>query len=227
MKIFRKHIQLIFYVLLLVISGNIMAQQVCENTRKKVTLNGGIKIDVFKEKDNNRIYFLSAMLQLSEHNGSPEFSYQEYTNPGSVSPDGAILHFLVSWGLTKKQLKELAVYIKEHYGKNAILGGGLFLTPSQSGLTISKQTTIGKILSKSLKSKGNPPTTSGGKMALSFHIKKEEVTVISEAFKKSTKLSGTTIAIDYKYKTYTCGKAISIAKNNTIKLIGNLNLWFL
>ncbi len=225
MKTGIKHNILLFCSVLLLFSTTALAQRVCENTKRQVTLKEGIKVYLFKEKSGNRIYFLPTTLQLSQNNGRSEFSYQEYTNDGSASPDGAILHFLVTWGLTKSQNNELKLYAKQYYGENATLGGALYIEAT-SGLRISNKTEMGKVLNASLKSKGNPPTTSGGKMALSFHIKKEGVKISGEAFKKPAKLSGTTITINYSYVTYTCSGAVNTAKTNTITLTGDMKKWF-
>ena len=226
MKITLKHIKLFFYTLLLLFSANLTAQLACENTKKQVTLSNGFKAYLFKEKASSRIYLLPTSLQLSENNGIPEFSYQEYTNRKSTSPDGAILHFLITWGPTKNQLRELALHAKKQYGEDALLVGALYLEADRSALKISNKTSIGKILNASLKSKGSPPTTMQGKMALSFHIRKENVKIMGEAIKRTTKLSGSTISINYNYKTYLCGQVNNGAKNNTIKLIGNMKQWF-
>lgn len=226
MRITLKHIKLFFYTLLLLISTNVAAQLVCENTKKQVTLSNDFKAYLLKEKASNRVYLLPTSLQLSKNKGIPEFSYQEYINRGSVTPDGAILHFLITWGPTKNQLRELALHAKKQYGEDAFLAGALYMEADRSAFKIDNKTKIGKILNASLKSEGSPPTTMQGKMALSFHIKKENVKIMGEAFKRTTKLSGTTISINYNYKTYQCDPAIYGAKNNTIKLIGNMKQWF-
>lgn len=226
MKITIRHTKFLLCTLLLLASVSATAQQICENSKRQVTLSNGVKVYLFKERSGNRIYYVPKSLQLSKNNGQPEFSYQEYTKPGSASPDGAILHFLLSWGFTKQQLGELATCATQHYGENASLGGALYLEADPSGLKISNKTEVGRILNASLQSKGSPPTTSGGKMALSFHIKKDGVKLTSEAFKKPAKLSGTTIAINYNYKTYTCGSGVNTAKNNTITLTGDMKKWF-
>lgn len=227
MKITITHIKSVFCALCLFVFIAVNAQQICDNSKQEITLSNGAKVYLFQEKNNpNSIYFLPTALQLSENNDAPEFSYQEYTNEGSPSPDGAIFHFLITWGLTKQQLEELAIRARECYGETALLAGALYLEAATSGLTINNQTAVGKILNASLKSKGSPPTTSSGKMALSFHVQKENVNVMSDAIKKPAKLSGTVISIDYNYKTYTCTGGIDTVKNNTITLIGNMKQWF-
>lgn len=221
----NRHKPLLWLFLLSAIVS-MQAQQVCENSRKQVALSDGIKVWLFKERSGNRrVYYVPTTLQLSRNKGRPEFSYQEYTEAKSTSPDGAILHFLVTWGLDQRQLEELEICVKEHYGKNALLGSALYLEPAPSGLTIGNTNKIGKILKASLQSKGNPPTMAGGKTALSFHIKKDDVKTISEAFEKPEKLSGTTLGVTYRYKTHTCG-SISTVTNNTITLKANLETWF-
>lgn len=226
MIIRTKHIELYLYMIVLLASVSVFAQRVCQHTKRLTTLSNNVNVFLFKEISSNRIYFLPTILQLSENKGNPELSYQEYIDQGSTSPDGAILHFLVTWGLNKRQFRELALQVKKLYGENASLGGALHLEAYQKDFKITNTTIIGRILNTSLKSKGNPPTTSSGKMAMSFHIKKENVNIITEAFTKPVELTGTFISIHYHYKTYICNKGINVAKYNTIKLIGNIKKWF-
>ncbi|MCB0375081.1 MAG: hypothetical protein KDD04_04095 [Sinomicrobium sp.] len=226
MKITMPHTRILYCILLLFAFVPLAAQQVCDDSRSQVTLSSGENVWLFRERSGGRVYYLPTTLRLSQTNGKPEFSFQEYTNPGSASPDGAILHFLVTWGLTKQQLDELAVCAAQHYGGNVVLGGALFLEADPSGLTISDKTEVGKILNATLQSKGSPPTTPDGKMALSFHIKKDGVKAVGEAFGKPSKLSGTILAIRYGYKTYTCGGGLNVAKDNIITLTGDMKKWY-
>ncbi|MEM9687494.1 MAG: hypothetical protein AAF934_11320, partial [Bacteroidota bacterium] len=211
--------KLLIIILLLSLPLSLQAQQVCESSRQQITLSDSLKLILFKEVSGNQIFFVPTTLQLSRANGKPEYSYQEYTNPDSTSPDGAIFHILLHWGLTKQQRKELLIRAKELYGDKALLGGALQLE-SIADLRISNKSRIGKILNTSLQSKGHPPTTSGGKIALSFHIGKNDVQFISEAFKKPTKMVETSFRLTYNYKTYHHGSRIS--QSNTITLRGNL-----
>ncbi len=206
--------------LLFLLPFSLQAQQVCESSRQQITLSDGLEVILFKEISGNRIYFVPTTLQISVNNGEPEFLYQEYTDPDSVSPDGAILHILLSWGLTKQQRRELAICAREIYGEGVFPGGALYLKPDPSDLKISNTTKTGKILNASLQSKGKPPTTSGGKIALSFHIGKNHVKAIGEAFRKPEKLAGTGFSVTYSYKIYNCDTGAM--QNNTITLTGNI-----
>ena len=226
MKTTLQHNRFLLFVIVFTASVSAPAQQLCEDSRRQVTLKDGLEVFLFEERAGDRIYFLPTALQLSKTNGKPGFSYQEYSYLENKTPDGAILHVLITWGLTKQQLGELKLFIRKHYGEDASLGGAVYLEVGTSGIVIADTTRAGKILNASLQSKGSPSTTPGGKMAMSFHIKKEGVEVIREAFGKPEKWSGTTISIHYNYKTYTCRKGISMVKNNTITLTGDLKKWF-
>lgn len=213
----------------LIIAINAYAQIICQETKEKIALNSGNSVYVYQEKnttDSPTYYYVPTQLNLSESKGQPEYSLLEYKNSGSVTPDGAILHMLITWGLNNKELSELRQCIKHLYGSSATLSGALYLNNEASGITINTNTKTGQILNSALQSKGVPPTLSNGKMALSFRLKKEEVKIIREAIKNKSGFSKTLLKINYSYNTNTCKGSISLAKKNELSLEGHLQNWF-
>lgn len=229
MNLVQPYIKLLVLLAALFACAGARAQRVCEESKREVSLGDGVKVYLFREVPGvgvNSLYYLPASLQLSEDKGVAECSYQEYSQQGSLDPDGAILHLLVTWGLTTQQIQLLTAKAKEHYGGDAVVAGALYLDPESPEAMISDKTAPGKILNASLTSKGSPPTMSSGKMAFSFHIKKEQVKTMSEAFKSPAKLGGTTLSLSYRYTTYRCNEG-TVPQENRIILTGDLKQWLL
>ena len=220
-KHFKKHI--IFACIFL--STTLFAQRICDNTKTNITLSDGIIVNVYKARGSDLYYYVPKRFQISKKNGNPEYTFQEYKTSSDTSPQGAILHCLITWGLTKTQHNELERCIKEKFGKTAILGGGISLEAIDNQIRFSN-TPLGNILNASLKSKGSLPTLSSSKMALSFRIKKSDVTTVREALKQSHKFKSTTLNFKYRYKAYTCNSGYNPVIDNTITLIGKLKDWF-
>lgn len=208
---------------------NSYSQIICQETKEQITLANGNTIYVYQEKNTNEspiYYYVPTQINLSKNKGKPEYSFLEYKNSGSTVADGAIFHLLISWGLTSKELSELRQSIKRRYGKNAALSGALYLDNKNSRISINTSTKIGQTLKNSLKSKGAPPTRSSGKMALSFKLKKQEVKIIKEAIKSSSKFNKTILKINYSFNASTCKGGLSIAKKNNLSIEGKLQNWF-
>ena len=221
MKHLKKHI--IFACIFL--STNLFAQRICDNTKTNITLSDGIVVDVYRARGSNLYYYVPKRLQISQKNGNPEYTFQEYRTSSGRAPQGAIFHCLVTWGLTKTQQNELEKCIKEKFGKTAILAGGISLEAIDNQIRFSN-TPIGNILTTSLKSKGSLPTLSSSKIALSFRIKKSDVPTVKEALKQPHKFKSTTLNFQYRYKAYTCNSGYNPVIDNTITLIGKLKDWF-
>lgn len=223
MKTIHRHI--ITLVVAVLLNTTAFSQRICHETKKSFTLKNNTTVDVYKERGSNTFYYAPTTLKLSLRNNTPEYSFQEFKKNENASPDGAIFHCLVTWGITKSQTSELRQCIANKYGTEAILAGAIQLDAVSQDILFSN-TPIGTILQKSITSKGSLPTFSNSKMALSFRIKKEHVATLKNALKTPLKLKHTSITLQYKFNTYKCNSAISSAVKNTIKVVGKLQNWF-
>ncbi|MDO5981474.1 hypothetical protein [Flavivirga spongiicola] len=214
-----------YLIMMLLVSKTAVSQRICDYTKEHVNLSNGVSVDIFKERGSNTYYYVPNQLRLSTKKGKPEYSFQEYKENEKAAPSGAILHCLVTWGITTEQLNELRLYVKNKHGDKAVVAGAITMEPKSQEVEFS-HTIIGYILKHSLKSRGTLSTLSNSKTALSFHIKKSDVVVIRDAIKNPNKLKKTTITLHYKYNSYTCNSGVSQMYNNETKIIGQLQKWF-
>ncbi|HLT53441.1 MAG TPA: hypothetical protein VKZ97_06110 [Flavobacteriaceae bacterium] len=223
-----RHIMLIIGVLIAVLTTNAMkAQQLCDATKDEVVLANQTKVFVYMQRETNEkpvFYYVPTEFNLAFSSGKPEYSFQEFNDPETGTPE-AILHMLITWGISDAQLKELKQCIVEKYGSAATLAGAVYLENTGSKLNFSTQHELTKVLSKSLKSSGTPVTMSSAKMALSFHLRGGDVKKIKDAIMSPTKFKNSKMTINYTYQTNTCG-GISIAKQNNLMVEGKLEKWF-
>jgi hypothetical protein len=118
-----------------------MAQELDANNRITIALNDGIKVNLIgkampigSETVSNDFYYLPTNLRLAKKtDGTPEFLFVKYTTEKDATAggvQGAIIHFLLEWGLSPEQRKEAEQKLKE------LLGGGK--APTEGSL-FSKQ----------------------------------------------------------------------------------------
>lgn len=205
-------------------TSHVYSQRICENTKELVKLSENTQVYIYQEIGNKyAYYYLPVEIQLSKKKGKPTYSYLEY---GKGTPNGAIFHCLFTWGLEKKQLRQLQQYVQKKYGEQAQVLGGVHLEKVNNQLIISDTKPLGNILKNSLKSKGTPPTMSGNQMAVSFKLSREDAKQVKEAIKNPTRFKGVYFELNYYLTTYTCGFGVKTASRKKVQLRGKLNKWF-
>ena len=131
----------LFILLLLSIASNLCGQSLDANNRLSIKLSDGTTINLIgKAKEmptsasainsnpaSNEYYYMPANLRLGKKpDGTPEFLLVKYTTDKDASlggVQGAIIHFLIEWGLTAEQRKELEIKLKETLAQNPTSGG--------------------------------------------------------------------------------------------------------
>ncbi len=200
------------------------AQVLDANTAIALKISNGNSVTVYKSRSSfdttsNEYYYLPTPLRISRNkNEELEFSFIEYKEKGQVS--GAILHVLITWGLTKNQLEEIQERLVEIKGKEVRLMGAVLpkaINPN-SGFIISGTSNLVELLNKSITSIGKTPVFANTKIAASFQFNASGAIIIKEALAtNNTALKNTFFAIPYqlKYNTYN-------NHTKTIKLKTNL-----
>src|SRR6186713_2560141 len=116
--------------LVLSTSLNVFPQVLDSENKIGITLSDGIQVVAYGrantassssyDKFSNEYYYLPTNLRLSKKDdGTPEFIFVKYTteeNEAAGGVQGALMHFLMEWGLTPDQEKELQQKIKEKIG---------------------------------------------------------------------------------------------------------------
>jgi hypothetical protein len=114
-------------------------------------------------------YYLPVNLRIAERDGQPEFSFTAWRADDRGPVEGAVLHVLMTWGLTAAQGLETAALLRS-VDSTAVLAGALPVEAEDPGFTIRTDIEIGAILQRSLRSAGAVPTLPDGKIALAFML---------------------------------------------------------
>lgn len=196
-------LQLYILILLLCSSNALKSQNLYADEYEDFTLADGLEIRVHKKwglnSDTNQYYYIPVNLKFSTtKNMEPEFSFLTYKN-GEIT-EGAIMHFLMSWGLTKNQLNEAQDSLIVIKGEDAKLMGGVLpeVVDANIGFTIEGKSSLVQILNESKVSIGKTPAMSNTKIAASFQFKKEDAEIINEVLDENgSDLKNISISITY------------------------------
>lgn len=159
------------------------------------------KANAFDET-GEEYYYLPTLLQFGRSkNNDPEFSFLTYKEGNKEK--GAILHFLVTWGLNKLQLNEADMKLKEIKGPEAILMDAVIPESKNysEGFAIEGTSTLVQILNRSKTSMGTTTVMPHAKIAASFQLNNEDSKVFDQALKNnSSELKNTWLVLNYQIK---------------------------
>lgn len=158
-----------------------------------ITLSDGLQIKTYKkwnsiDEDDQEYYYLPVNLRMgATKDNQPEFSFLEYD--GGAIESGAIVHFLITWGLTKNQLNETQDSLRTAKGEYARLMGAVMpeAVNPDVGFTIDGKSDLVEILNRSITGIGKTIEMPNAKIAASFQLNKNDAKVFGNALKSNDK----------------------------------------
>jgi len=152
-----------------------------------ITLSDGMQVKTYKkwnsfDEDDQEYYHLPVNLRMgTTKDNQPQFSFLEYGD-GTTEP-GAIVHFLITWGLTKNQLNETQDSLRNVLGEEARLMGAVMpeAVNPEVGFTIEGKSNLTAILNRSLTGIGKTIVTPNAKIAASFRLNKNDASIFGNA----------------------------------------------
>ncbi|MBX2876364.1 MAG: hypothetical protein KTR30_29870 [Saprospiraceae bacterium] len=184
----KRQIRLLFFLIL--VASNTHASQ--------VLLDGGVKINglwCFPSLQDTTVYYYlpnEATLSL-QPNGLPAFSmlrYVENTDGSEPSKQviskatgGAIVHFLLSYGVQDQQRKLAENGLRQQLGNDKIVVKGPIIFSQARYALVSSILTKGKA---TLLTAGDAPVLEGGQLAFSFQLSPADSKLFLESFKMAT-----------------------------------------
>ncbi|TXF90279.1 hypothetical protein FUA23_07100 [Neolewinella aurantiaca] len=154
----------------------------------EVTLLDGNKVSLYERytldgPDKGRMYAPFNLRVAEARSGDKEFSFLAYRQDSTSEILGGILHFLLTWGPTDSQERELKDLVRMRTDSSQYVAGSLPLERD----TVAKGLEIGppdhplaQLLLRGLNSKPSPPVNAGGKMAASFSFSAADAKLLAE-----------------------------------------------
>lgn len=151
-------------------------------------------------KPMNNYYYLPTNLRLgSRPDGIPEFLFTKFTTESRTGVSGAIMHFLMEWGLTQAQQVEVDELLKKKTGNNeAKVMGPVDLSKEDGGFQIISATLSDKSMATAILN-GSAPVVAGGKVAVATRLTADGAQLLASSFEKAKSIADLSIELRYKY----------------------------
>jgi hypothetical protein len=185
----------------------VLNAQVLDSENKiSVTLSDNTQVILYGKAGSiagsktNDYYYLPTGLRLSKNaSGDPEFLFLKYVtdakgDAGGV--DGALMHFLMEWGLTEAQLKEAQEKIKAKNPSAKIMGPVAVETEGDRSFDV-KSATLGSS-GQTLITSGNAPVMPGSKVVTASKMDKNSAQLLVNSFDKAA--SDISLSLRFKYR---------------------------
>ncbi len=202
------------------LSWSANAQTLDFANRVDVVLSDGLNVTLYGHTNSlskdftGRYSYLPAGLRLSKkEDGTPMFLFSKFTTEDAEdNVSGALMHFLMEWGLTPEQEEELQ-------GKLASRIQGLAQTDSRFSSVEDPRVmgavdvrtdpensfeVISAILSNgketpTLVTSGRAPIIPGGKVAVAAMVEKNAAQLLAASFEKSSSITDVSLALRFEY----------------------------
>lgn len=228
-----------------VLAGTLISfsQALDGNNKVGITLSDGTQVVAYGrantassssyDKFSNEYYYLPTNLRLSKkEDGTPEFIFVKYTteeNAAAGGVQGALMHFLMEWGLTPAQEQELQVKIAEKLGdlksvnpmysevKNPKVLGPATLKSDVEGETfrIVSGTLTNEKFTPNMVTSGKAPLLPGSKMAVAAILEKNGAQLLAATFEKARSITDVSLNLRFQYEVLTPAVDGSITVNWT------------
>lgn len=184
------------------------AQRLSYETRMEIALNNGMNLILFRSLEGNQYYYLppSESIHLgrkSDADQTPEFLFVKFTTEQRVEQggaQGALLHFLLQWGLAPDQLKELQTKLAERTRNQGVLAGPVDLQAIQGeSFRIVSAILQDKQMTSTFITSGMAPPMPGHKAAVAARLDKNGAQLLDATFRKSRSITDVSVVLDYEY----------------------------
>lgn len=181
--------------------GYTQAQILDSESKTTVTLDDRTIVTLYAQAGKpDRYYYLPVKPKISfKEDGTPEFLFLRYMNNDKQKEmNGAILHFLATWGLTKVQEQQLAAMIKSKYN-GTLMGAADVTTDENNSLTIISAS-LGDEKTKLIHG-GQAPVLPGTKVAVAAKINKENAQIFRATLPDQKNQSRTAdLSVQFRFK---------------------------
>lgn len=183
-------------VFLVSLPETLSGQTLSEVSELGISIGKG-DVKLFHSRDcRGCYYYLPCNYHISTKGSrrAPEISLVTWKDDDAGEIEGGILHFLIQWGLTAEDEKNITKILRADRDSTAVLMGSAIIT-SQSGPDIVGDDNLATILRESLTNTPGSPTTPGSKVAFSFKLSKKQIATFlfykKNPTKTKTQLQGT------------------------------------
>jgi hypothetical protein len=218
-------------VIMLLAGVNVFAQILDSENKVGITLSDGIQVIAYGRANtasssaynrfSNEYFYLPTYLRLSKkEDGTPEFIFVKYTTEETEAAggvQGALMHFLMEWGLTPDQEAELQQKISQKLEdlkninpkyrdvKNPKVIGPVTLKSNVEGETfrIISGTLSNEKFTPNMVTSGKAPLLPGSKIAVAAILEKNGAQLLAATFEKARSITDVSMNLRFQYEALT------------------------
>lgn len=194
------------------------------DTQVSVTVMPG-----FDDAGLHTYYYLPVNLRLSTRaEGTPEFNFMTYTTGDGAEIAGAILNFLMVWGLTPEQEKETEQNLRAKRDSLAVLAGvvSLEIPDDSPSFEVYGDSELARILRTRWSREPVAPVFPNTKLALSYRLTADEAKVFQDAIDKPALLKEVGFQLNFKIRGGNKEFAYNLIKGDSYSIKTNLRDMF-
>lgn len=178
--------------------------------RRTVTLSDGTQVKLLQTLSSTdqrpEYYYLPANLHLSRNpDGTPQFLFLKYTTEERASHggvQGALMHFLMEYGLTQAQQQELERVLKKENQAATVLGAAPVEPDGEtSSFKITSATLDDKGLTKTLVTSGKAPIMPGDRVACAANLSANGAQLLAATFEDTASVTDVSLTFNLAYAT--------------------------
>ena len=201
-------------LLTLCLTHFVQAQVLDYENKRTITLSDGTAVTLFgqatKEQGGKtgKYYYLPTNLRLAtREDGTPQFLFLKYTteeraDQGGVN--GALVHFLMEWGLTPEQEQELKNRLEDENEGAKLMGAVDMMPEGETGsFEIVSATLSDQGMTPAMVQSGKAPIMPGAAAAVAARLDKNAAQLLSASFEESRSITDVSIALNFAYQTLT------------------------
>ncbi len=202
---------------------NIQAQILDYNNKVEVVLQSGLNIIMYGKAitldqrslignpgpPSNEFYYIPTNLRLSKReDGTPKFLFVKYTTDARESAggvQGAVMHFLMEWGLDQAQMAEAQSLLERKLqggnltGGRPILKGPVELESGENSFGVVSASLSDDKAAKLITS-GRAPVFPGGVVAVGTKMDKYTAQLMATTLEKTKSIADLSLRMDFKFK---------------------------
>ncbi len=195
------------------------AQTLDGDNKVTVTLDDGTAVTLYGKAVplstaySPEYYYLPVRLRLStkEDGKTPEFLFLKYTTEKGDA-EGAIMHFLMEWGLSPNQERELQTKLVQKLKDLAktdpkyaaltnpkVMGAAMLRSDTQESFRIISATLGDKGFAPSVVTSGRAPLMPGAKIAVASRLEKNGAQLLAATFEKGRSITDVSMDLHFRY----------------------------
>lgn len=184
------------------------------NLSGKVTckLSSKEEVTLFPAREQAQgYYYLPCNLRLSSTPEQPEFLFMSWKSPSATQTDNVVMHWLLTWGLTGEQEKEVQTCLITQVDSTALLLGAVTVETPEKWLWTGKNATYSQLLQNTLSAGANVPTLPGGKSASSFRLKGNEAYTLEQSLQQLDKWDDVYVEMPFYWMNHSQTQTLRLA----------------